>query len=87
MDKDVMEIGGRAIYEFRAHPRRAPWAKAAAETRASYRARMQELVNALSRDGYAIVEGPPEPTQKPVREKPPARAKGKNAGGGRTKRR
>jgi len=54
MEKDVLEIGGRAIYEFRAHPKRAPWDKAAAETRASYRARMQELVNALSVAGYAI---------------------------------
>lgn len=54
MDKDVLEIGGRAIYEFRAHPKRAPWDRAAAETRASYRARMQELVNALSIAGYAI---------------------------------
>jgi len=54
MEKDVLEIGGRAIYEFRAHPKRAPWDKAAAETRASYRARMQELVNALSIAGYAI---------------------------------
>lgn len=54
MDKDVLEIGGRAIYEFRAHPKRAPWDRAAAETRASYRARMQELVNALSVAGYAI---------------------------------
>jgi Tfp pilus assembly protein FimV len=54
MEKDILEIGGRAIYEFRAHPKRAPWDKAAAETRASYRARMQELVNALSAAGYAI---------------------------------
>jgi len=54
MDKEVLEVGGRAIYEFRAHPRRAPWDKAAAETRASYRARMQELVNALSSSGYVI---------------------------------
>ena len=59
MDKDVLEIGGRAIYEFRAHPRRAPWDKAAAETRASYRARMQELVNALSLAGFSILGSPP----------------------------
>lgn len=58
MDKDILEIGGRAIYEFRAHPKRAPWDKAAAETRASYRARMQELVNALSAAGYAIARRP-----------------------------
>ena len=62
MEKDVLEIGGRAIYEFRAHPKRAPWDKAAAETRASYRARMQELVNALSVAGYVI--GRRTPTRK-----------------------
>jgi hypothetical protein len=54
MDKTVLEIGGRAIYEFRGHPKRAPWDKAAAETRASYRARMQELVNALESHGYTV---------------------------------
>lgn len=54
MDKTVLEIGGRAIYEFRGHPKRAPWDKAAAETRASYRARMQELVNALESNGYTV---------------------------------
>ncbi|MBL8706685.1 MAG: hypothetical protein JNM30_17670 [Rhodospirillales bacterium] len=59
MDKDVLEVGGRAIYEFRAHPRRAPWDSAAAETRASYRARMQELVNALSSAGFSIQRGAP----------------------------
>jgi hypothetical protein len=57
MDKEVLEVGGRAIYEFRAHPRRAPWDNAAAETRASYRARMQELVNALSSAGFSIQRG------------------------------
>ena len=76
MDKDVLEIGGRAICEFRAHPRRAPWDKAAAETRASYRARMQELVNALSIAGFGIGRrrGPgmtdgeaPVPARKPKR--------------------
>lgn len=59
MDKDVLEVGGRAIYEFRAHPRRAPWDNAASETRASYRARMQELVNALNSAGYSIQRGTP----------------------------
>jgi hypothetical protein len=56
MDKPVLEIGGRAIYEFRGHPKRAPWDKAAVETRASYRARMQELLNELSSHGYAVVK-------------------------------
>ena len=54
MDKSVLEIGGKAIYEFRGHPKRAPWDKAAAETRASYRARMQELLTALSVNGYIV---------------------------------
>ncbi len=56
MDKPVLEIGGRAIYEFRGHPRRTPWEKAAAETRASYRARMQELINALESNGYTVAK-------------------------------
>ncbi len=56
MDKSVLEIGGKAIYEFRGHPKRAPWDKAAAETRASYRARMQELLNELSVSGYIVVK-------------------------------
>jgi hypothetical protein len=63
MDKDVLEVGGRAIYEFRAHPRRAPWDHAAAKP-ASYRARMQELVNALSSAGYAI-SAAPRPAHRP----------------------
>lgn len=50
----VKETGGRAIYEFRAHPRKQPWEKAADETRASYRARMQELANALAAAGFVI---------------------------------
>jgi hypothetical protein len=58
---DTLEIGGSAIYEFRAHPRRAPWDKAAAETRAAYRARMQELVNALGSAGLVI--GPAKPAR------------------------
>jgi len=51
---DVLEIGGRAIYEFRSHPRKAPWDKAAAETRSAYRARMRELMNALGREGLTV---------------------------------
>lgn len=51
---DLLEIGGKAIYEFRSHPRKAPWDKAADETRAAYRARMQELMNALAVEGYKI---------------------------------
>lgn len=75
MDKDVLEVGGRAIYEFRAHPRRAPWDKAAAETRASYRARMQELVNALSGAGYAIQRPAPARKLTPVRSEPATAAR------------
>jgi len=67
MDKDVLEIGGRAIYEFRAHPRRAPWEKSAMETRSSYRARMQELINALNRAGFFVVRK--EPAGRPSRAK------------------
>lgn len=67
MDKDVLEIGGRAIYEFRAHPKRAPWDKAAAETRASYRARMQELINALTFAGFSIVRRKAAAEARPTR--------------------
>ena len=56
MDKSVLEIGGRAIYEFRGHPKRTPWDKTAAETRASYRARMQELINELESNGYTVAK-------------------------------
>ncbi len=75
MDKDVLEVGGRAIYEFRAHPRRAPWDKAAAETRASYRARMQELVNALSGAGFSIQRAAPARKLAAVRSEPVAAAR------------
>jgi len=51
---DTLEIMGKTIYEFRSHPRRAPWEKAAAETRASYRARAQEILNALSSHGFGV---------------------------------
>lgn len=53
---NAKEIGAKAIYEFRSHPRKAPWDLAAAETRAAYNARMQELINALSMQGYAITK-------------------------------
>lgn len=75
MTKDALEIGGRAIYEFRAHPRRAPWDSAAAETRASYRARMQELVNALNSAGYSIQAGTSKPKLAAVRGESVARAR------------
>ncbi|MBX7201131.1 MAG: hypothetical protein K1X51_17315 [Rhodospirillaceae bacterium] len=51
---ELLEIGGKAIYEFRSHPRKAPWDKAADETRAAYRARMQELLNVLATEGYKV---------------------------------
>lgn len=50
----VKEIGGRAVYDLRSHPRKAPWEMAADETRAAYRARFQEIVNALAVEGYVI---------------------------------
>jgi len=52
---DALEVGAQAIYRFRSHPGKARWEKAAAETRAAYRARMQELVNELAAAGYEIV--------------------------------
>lgn len=48
----ILEIGGRAIYEFR--DRENAWGKAAGETRASYRARMRELLNELASAGYKV---------------------------------
>lgn len=51
---DVLEIGAKAIYSFKPDPGKNPWEKAAAETRASYRARMQELLNELAAEGYVV---------------------------------
>ncbi len=51
---DVLEIGAKVIYGFKSDPGKNPWEKAAAETRASYRARMQELLNELSAEGYVV---------------------------------
>lgn len=48
----VLEVGGRGIYYFR-EPSNA-WDEAAAETRASYRARMREVLNAIEAAGYEI---------------------------------
>lgn len=53
-DQQVLEIMGKAIYELRSHPRRSPWEKCAMETRASYRARAQEILNALSSSGFGV---------------------------------
>lgn len=79
MNKDVLELGGRIIYEFRAHPKRAPWETASPDTRAAYRSRMQEIVNALSSAGYDIErrdETPPKaperPAARPARKAAPA---------------
>lgn len=51
---DLLEIGAKAIYSFKPDPGKNTWEKAAAETRASYRARMQELLNELSAAGFTI---------------------------------
>lgn len=49
----LLELGGKVIYQWR-KARVAPWPKAAAETRAAYRARMQELLNGLAAAGYEV---------------------------------
>lgn len=53
-ESGILEIGGKAIYELRPHPRKALWADAAAETRAAYRAQMQEVLNELKRHGFKV---------------------------------
>jgi hypothetical protein len=51
--KQVLELGGRVIYNWR-RTRKVPWEQAADETRSAYRARMQELLNALAVAGYEV---------------------------------
>ena len=52
----LLNIGGELIYGFRDSG--YPWDKVAAETRASYRTRMQEILNEISRLGYGFVKNP-----------------------------
>lgn len=52
-DAESIEVGARAIYNFRS--RKARWDQAAAETRSAYRARMQELLNELAMHGFVVV--------------------------------
>lgn len=54
----VLEIGGKAIYELRSHTKKQPWELTAQETRMSYRCRMQEILNALALAGYKVIENP-----------------------------
>lgn len=49
----ILELGGKVIFEWR-KTRAAPWTKASGETRAAYRARMQELLNELAAAGYTV---------------------------------
>jgi hypothetical protein len=51
---DLLEIGAKVIYGFKSDPGKNAWEKAAGETRASYRARMQELLNELAAEGYVV---------------------------------
>lgn len=53
-DAEPIEVGARAIYNFRS--RKARWDQAAAETRAAYRARMRELLNELAMHGFVVAE-------------------------------
>jgi hypothetical protein len=52
---DLFEVGAEVIYSFKPDPTKNAWKDAAAETRSSYRARMQELVNELTVAGFEIV--------------------------------
>ena len=51
---DLLEIGGRAIYEFRAHPRRPPWAAAMPDRQGECRERMRQVLDVLAGAGYAV---------------------------------
>lgn len=50
----AIEVGARAIYEFRAHPKKRPWDIISEEERALYRDRMKRLNDAINGAGYQI---------------------------------
>ena len=51
---DPIEVGARAIYEFRSHPRRTPWNRLSDKEQAIYLERMRLLVAALALKRYVI---------------------------------
>lgn len=51
---DAIEVGARAIYEMRSHPRKARWDELEDDDRAVYRERMQTIVATLNRKHYVI---------------------------------
>lgn len=53
----AIEVGARAIYEFRAHPKKRPWETISEEERAPYRDRMKRLSAAIGEAGFQIRRG------------------------------
>lgn len=53
----AIEVGARAIYEFRSHPKKRPWDAISEEERASYRERMKQLHSAINDAGFQIRRG------------------------------
>lgn len=53
-DEALIEIGAKAIYEFRAHPRRAAWPDVSPAKKSLLRDHMRTLVAALDRKGLKI---------------------------------
>ena len=53
-DDALIEIGAKAIYEFRAHPRRATWDAVSAEKKAMLRERMRSLLATLDENGVNV---------------------------------
>lgn len=51
---DLLEIGAKVVYGFKRDPGKRPWETTAKETRAAYRARIQELLNELAAEGFVV---------------------------------
>lgn len=55
--RSLREVGARAIYEFRAHPRKVPWPQVSPEKQAPYLERIDSLLAVIKRAGYAVRAG------------------------------
>lgn len=53
----AIEVGARAIYEFRSHPKKRSWDAISEEERAPYRDRMKRLSAEIGEAGFQIRRG------------------------------
>lgn len=51
---DPIEVGARAIYEMRSHPKKLRWDQAPSPVRADHVAKMQALMKAIRAEGFVI---------------------------------